>query len=181
MPWFGARTVFLLTGRERPVYEERVNVLQADSPDEAIAIAERLAAEYADDEAVFLDLVQVYEMSDELGDGAEVFSLLRESDLPAGQYLSRFFDTGHYVTDLTSFQLIYWYLTWRHHTYLKRGKGLTRGRKPQLVAFLDLSIKDPHKNNHAPMIRILKIKNKSAIGIYLTFSWWRYPFTDLCQ
>ncbi|SCG64273.1 hypothetical protein GA0070213_10871 [Micromonospora humi] len=33
-------------------------------------------------------------MFDEWGHGAEVYSLMRDSDLPAGAYLTRFFDTG---------------------------------------------------------------------------------------
>ncbi|ABS03669.1 hypothetical protein [Kineococcus radiotolerans] len=40
-----------------------------------------------------LGLTQAYALPDEPGDGAEVFSLMRTSDLPPTVYLDRFFDT----------------------------------------------------------------------------------------
>jgi hypothetical protein len=39
-------------------------------------------------------LAQAYWMPNPPGQGAEVFSLLRESELPTSEYLNRFFDTG---------------------------------------------------------------------------------------
>jgi pentatricopeptide repeat protein len=39
-------------------------------------------------------LAQAYALSDDLGDGAEVFSLMRDSDLGPDDYLDAFFSTG---------------------------------------------------------------------------------------
>ena len=79
-------------------YEERVTLWRAASLDEAIARAEVEAREYAatieDSSDSYLGLAQAYMLVDEPGDGAEVFSLVRRSDLPADEYLDTFFDTG---------------------------------------------------------------------------------------
>ena len=42
----------------------------------------------------YLGLAQAYRLVDEPGHGAEVFSLIRRSDLPGDDYLNAFFDTG---------------------------------------------------------------------------------------
>lgn len=42
----------------------------------------------------YLGLAQAYRLADEPGDGAEVFSLVRKSDLDDKAYLDAFFDTG---------------------------------------------------------------------------------------
>lgn len=42
----------------------------------------------------YLGLVQAYNLADEPGHGAEVFSLILDSDLPATDYVTAFFDTG---------------------------------------------------------------------------------------
>jgi hypothetical protein len=39
-------------------------------------------------------VAQSYELYDEPGDGAEVFSLIRVSDLEPSDYVDRYFDTG---------------------------------------------------------------------------------------
>ncbi|WP_202976559.1 hypothetical protein [Curtobacterium sp. HSID17257] len=90
--WFAVRCVF----RYRPgTYEERIVTVLATSAEDAIAKAEDDAAEYADTlGAEYLGLAQSYELFDEPGDGAEVFSLMRDSDLPDDAYLDAFFDTG---------------------------------------------------------------------------------------
>ena len=90
MPWFGVRTVFLHRSSPAQVYEERINVVQAESQDDAIVKAETIAKEHADEAAEFLDYVDVFEMFDELADGAEVFSLIRESDLAPNAYIDKF-------------------------------------------------------------------------------------------
>ena len=102
MPWFGAQTVFLHTDFDPPVYEERVNVLQAASQDDAITKGERIADAYADEDTHYLGYIVVFEMFDALEDGAEVFSLMRDSPLSPDDYISRFFDTGaERVSDFT--------------------------------------------------------------------------------
>lgn len=76
------------------MFEERITVWQAASDDEAIASAECEAAEYADGIGRYLGLAQSFEMSDEPGIGAEVYSLIRTSDLTEEEYVTAFFDTG---------------------------------------------------------------------------------------
>ncbi len=91
--WYGVRTVYRHEALE--VYEERVTIWRADSVGAAIALAEDEAAEYSSIlDITCLDLVQAYRLADDVGSGAEVFSLMRESDLDAERYLDAFFDTG---------------------------------------------------------------------------------------
>jgi hypothetical protein len=76
-------------------YEERITLWRASSPDEAVALAETEAGEYAADVAgEYVGLAQVYSICDQPVHGAELFSLLRESTLAPQAYLDAFFDTG---------------------------------------------------------------------------------------
>jgi hypothetical protein len=83
------------------VYEERVTLWRDADMDRAIEKAEAEARTYATEATwppgrgtEYLGLAQAYLLSDEPVDGAEVFSLMRTSSLPATAYLDRFFDTG---------------------------------------------------------------------------------------
>jgi hypothetical protein len=63
--------------------------------DDAIERAELNAAAYAENlQCRYLGLAQVYAMVDEPVAGAEVFSLMRDSDLAPSDYLDTFFDTS---------------------------------------------------------------------------------------
>jgi hypothetical protein len=89
--WFGVRCIFEY---EEHLYEERVLLVQARDLEQAIAAAEIEGDDYARDVAASrLGLVQAYEISEGIGNGSEVFSLMRESSLPPEEYLSAFFDT----------------------------------------------------------------------------------------
>ena len=92
MEWFGVRCLF----ESAPsVYEERVTIWQAGSFEQAIELAETEANDYAATvESRYLGLAQGYCMGEEPEAGAEVFSLMRDSDLAPGEYLDAFFDTG---------------------------------------------------------------------------------------
>ncbi len=59
-------------------------------------MAEREAAEYGSGEALrHLGLAQAYRLPDDVIEaGTEIFSLIRDSVLEPGEYLSTFFDTG---------------------------------------------------------------------------------------
>ena len=96
--WYGVRCLFQY-GPLDPAptsYEERVTIWRAASFDEAIALAEGEAAEYAETlgDVSDLGLVQAYALSESPGHGAEVFSLVRDSALAPDEYLDQFFDTG---------------------------------------------------------------------------------------
>ncbi|MBL7630392.1 DUF4288 domain-containing protein [Frankia nepalensis] len=103
LSWFAVRCVFAIGlpgsgGGDRQMYEERITLWRAASFDDAIARAEDEALRYAaaidDSSNRYLGLTQAYHLFDEPGDGAEVFSLIRDSALEPAAYLNRFFDTG---------------------------------------------------------------------------------------
>lgn len=94
-PWFSVRCLFHCVNLAPDLYEERVTLWRADNFEEAIALAEAEAAEYAEMvDFRYLGLAQAYHLDDEVGHGAEVYSLMRSSDLPPEDYLDAFFDTG---------------------------------------------------------------------------------------
>ncbi len=93
-------------------YEERITLWRASGFDDALAQAELEAASYLSDDPEFgpqeyVGLSQAYRFSwdqhealdpvvglDRRAIGLEVFSMVRTSDLPPDEYLTRFFDTG---------------------------------------------------------------------------------------
>lgn len=90
--WYATRMVFEW---EPGLYEERITLWQADSFDEAIDRGVDEARRYANDHGMTgTGMVQAFALFEAPGDGAEVFSLLRESDLSADDYVEAFFDTG---------------------------------------------------------------------------------------
>jgi hypothetical protein len=91
--WYGVRTVVHLEFDD--LYEERVTLWQAESFDEALALAEEEADRYAASvDGEHLGLCQAFELAGRPGHGVEAFSLVRESDLGPDAYLDGFFDTG---------------------------------------------------------------------------------------
>jgi hypothetical protein len=99
--WYSVRCVFRCGWPPKfagKAYEERITLWRAGSSEEAIERAEAEAAEYASaiGEApdTYLDFAQAYWLFDEPGDGAEIFSLVRESNRKPQAYVTRFFDTG---------------------------------------------------------------------------------------
>ena len=96
MAWYSVRCIFHWP--EDGSYEERVTLWLAVGFDDAIAKAEREAREYGRERGgrsiTTLPLSQAFRIYDDLKEGAEVFSLLRDSDLAPNEYLGRFFATG---------------------------------------------------------------------------------------
>jgi hypothetical protein len=95
--WYTVRCVFRLNSISQSLYEERMTLWRAETLDEAVLLAEADAAEYAEMVgAENLGLAQAYFLteSESPANSAEVFSLIRESDLGPSDYLNRFFDTG---------------------------------------------------------------------------------------
>jgi len=96
-PWFAVRGLVRFESATGPVYEERITLWRASSFEEAVERAASEAREYATDvDGECVDLAQTFHLTaeDELTDGAEVFSLMRNSRLMPGDYVTRFFDTG---------------------------------------------------------------------------------------
>jgi hypothetical protein len=94
-PWYTVRCVFRSRSDHGFAYEERLTLWLADSIDQAIILAEGEAAEYArvvEDE--YVGLAQAYWLPEPPASGAEVFSLIRDSELASEEYLNRYFDTG---------------------------------------------------------------------------------------
>jgi hypothetical protein len=101
LSWYSVRCVFAVGWPPEAAgktYEERITLWHASSAEEAIARAEAEALEYAavieEAPSTYTGLAQCYQLVDEPGDGAEVFSLMRASQLEPDAYLDRFFDTG---------------------------------------------------------------------------------------
>ena len=100
--WYAVRCVFRSAWTqttegvtpEEQLYEERITLWQATSLEEAIALAEAEALEYAGEMDEYLEIAQAYQLYDEPGHGVEVFSLMRTSRLEPDEYLDTFFDTG---------------------------------------------------------------------------------------
>jgi hypothetical protein len=95
--WFAVRCIFghsSAPGTAVTTYEERITLWVADSGDEAFLLAEEEALTYAGSmhpRGSYLGLAQCYWLDDEPGDGAELFSLMRQSHLGADDYIRQLF------------------------------------------------------------------------------------------
>lgn len=98
LTWYSVRCVFAVgspPSTADETYEERVTLWRARSAEEALARAEAEARQYgAGLGCTYLGLAQSYRLADDLGDGSEVFSLMRTSALAPDDYLDTFFDAG---------------------------------------------------------------------------------------
>jgi hypothetical protein len=93
--WSAVRCVFRFDLDGDQTYEERVTLWRTGDLDAAVARAETEARLYADQAGgTWTGLAQGYLLSDPVEDGAEVFSLMRNSSLAPEVYLDRYFDTG---------------------------------------------------------------------------------------
>jgi hypothetical protein len=100
--WFGAKTLYCwrptaeVNAEDEHLHEERVVLLRARDLDDALVRGEVAAEQYARDleHAEYLGFIDVYEISDDILDGAEVYSLLRSSPLDAREFVKRCFDDG---------------------------------------------------------------------------------------
>jgi hypothetical protein len=96
--WYSVRCVFQWTSYEEKPYEERITLWRATSIEEAVELAEKEAFEYAKSgyEMAYLEFAQGFALDEdeEPGHGVEVFSLIRDSELPQNEYLDKFFATG---------------------------------------------------------------------------------------
>jgi hypothetical protein len=93
--WYAVRSLFRLEGEG--AYEERITLWLTVSLDDARERAAAEAAEYAEfaGSTYLADFGQAYHLADvPPRDGAEVFSLVRDSALPPTPYVERFFATG---------------------------------------------------------------------------------------
>ena len=98
--WYGVRRVFYDPYEGGLAYEERVAAWRAADEADATRLAEADAAEYCSDFSRTRDtgMTQLCRLQGEPDIGAVVFSRTRRSDLPAAQYLDRYFDVGNELT-----------------------------------------------------------------------------------
>ena len=101
--WYTVRCVFRSPDADpessEARYEERLTMWRAVSDHVAIELAEAEAVEHAAIAgAEYLGLAQSYRLFEPPGEGTEVYSLIRGSELQFGDYIDRFFDTGHELT-----------------------------------------------------------------------------------
>ncbi|MFT3829553.1 MAG: hypothetical protein QM691_07590 [Opitutaceae bacterium] len=99
MASFSTRAVILCgEGRRKKkyAYEERITIWNAKSEGAAVRKAEAEAKRYSQGSGGrYLGFIQSYWLFEEVSlDGVEVFSLIRESDLPPKKYIDAYFDTG---------------------------------------------------------------------------------------
>ena len=93
--WYAVRCVLQLPADAGFAYEERITLWRATSAEDAIEQAELEASRYVDGmDFKYMKLAQPFHLFEPPDHGKEVFSLIRESDLPPNDYLSAFFDTG---------------------------------------------------------------------------------------
>jgi hypothetical protein len=99
--WFSARTVYEHDKTGDGLFEERIVVVRADGFEDALERAGVEATGYAEAVGcVYTGYVSVFEIVEEtVGDGTEVFSLMRDSDLNAEEYIDRFYTTGDERSD----------------------------------------------------------------------------------
>lgn len=99
MDSYSVRCIFRWESRPdqkaKHLYEERITLWQAKNLDHAIELAEQDAELYASENMEFLGYSQAYALFEPVsGNGIEVFSLLRESNLEPEEYIDTHFDTG---------------------------------------------------------------------------------------
>jgi hypothetical protein len=93
--WVSVRCVFRTMRPEGQSFEERITLWRTPDMDTAIERAETEANAYAAREDVeYLGFAQSYLLYDQPADGAEIFSLIRDSSLDPAAYLDAHFDTG---------------------------------------------------------------------------------------
>jgi hypothetical protein len=97
--WYAVRCLFQFPWGDPPgVYEERITLWRTGSFEEAIRRAEEEAGDYvADLGGTYVGLAQAFRLAVDgpLHDGAEVFSLMRDSTEKPASYIQRFFETGY--------------------------------------------------------------------------------------
>ena len=96
--WYGVRNLYLHAFIDEvglPIDAERIVVFQTSNEDEAIALAEAEAGQYAAENgcSALKYLMCFHIAAASLGSAVEVFSLMRGSALGTSKYLDRHFDT----------------------------------------------------------------------------------------
>ena len=93
-PWYAVRSV--VESAAGGTFEERITLWKAASMEDALIKGENEARRYAAEHGyLFTGFIEVFHLAAEhVVEGTEIFSLLRDSELPASEYISKHFDTG---------------------------------------------------------------------------------------
>lgn len=94
--WFSVKCIFRHADRgtgPRQNYEERVVLIRARKLSKAIKIAKREAKQYARavSHCSLVGVVDSFGLFDKVGHKAEVFAIMRQSDLDPAEYLNHFY------------------------------------------------------------------------------------------
>ena len=99
--WYGAKCIFehkgLAQADNKTIYEERIVLIRAVGFDDAIRLGEAEAESYAaeTDGVRYVGFINVFQIFDhEMKEGAEVYSIMRESGLPVREFLDHYYDDG---------------------------------------------------------------------------------------
>ncbi len=92
-PWYAVRCIFR---HPLKTYEERITLWRATSFEDALERAETEAEAYAkENELEYTGYAQAFHLfAGAVEPGAEVYSMLRTSDLDPEEFVARFFDDG---------------------------------------------------------------------------------------
>jgi len=96
--WYSCKCIFSSTRDDTDcefTYEERITLWNASDADAAIQLAEKEAKEYAKKNSVsYSGFCTSYQLPLQPGEGAEIYSIIRNSDLDPEQYLDEHYDTA---------------------------------------------------------------------------------------
>jgi hypothetical protein len=100
--WFAVQCFFVIeaggiTSDRGQMYEERITIWRAESPEEALEKGLEEADRYATDTRFAIERIHYarsVEMFDPPGEGTEVWSVMRDSWLPPKEYVERYVIEG---------------------------------------------------------------------------------------
>ncbi|MDP0490398.1 MAG: DUF4288 domain-containing protein [Verrucomicrobiota bacterium JB023] len=98
-PWYAVKCIFSHPSRakegEGNLYEERITLWKAESWNEAFRKAEKEAKEYEAEDCVFIEATDAFHLfDDEIKNGTEVWSGMRDSHFDSDTYIKTFCVSG---------------------------------------------------------------------------------------
>lgn len=106
-PWYSVKCIFrhdklvqnlnLSEEKGKTMYEERIVLFRANSFEEAIALGEAEARQYAERDSTlyytgFIDAYHLFER--EFASGSEVYSLMRQSNRATEEFIDHYYNDG---------------------------------------------------------------------------------------
>jgi len=99
-PWYAVKCIFSHPSRAREkeghLYEERITLWKANSWNEAFEKAKEEAKKYEEEDCIFIKALEAFHLFDQkVGNGTEVWSVMRSSHFDAETYMKTFCMSGH--------------------------------------------------------------------------------------